>query len=268
MEVDKRSALLRILNDVRNMNDLQRENRKSVVQMRDTIDYYQELFESITSDNKATDKSVIREIRIELLRLSILANPATQELFRSKKKPPVLIGEVAKRLPTTNIPRQIIESIVKHQPESHYLTSTGFISLDPNVNLLVELLNPKESDKAVQISTVSGGGSGLATIELSLDSNLLNTGELMAVRNSNTALDEKGSLIARLSTESINEAVNGELIYCMTQVSSMSTIDIEQLILAPGHSLTVRMINRTNQSNFVGLNFSWWELPPVERSGV
>lgn len=55
--------------------------------MKDTIDHYQKLFESISSGIEIMNKNIIREIRVELLRLSILADPATQELFRSKKKP-------------------------------------------------------------------------------------------------------------------------------------------------------------------------------------
>lgn len=266
MDENEKTALLKILREVRKMNDLQLENSTSIVQMKDKIDYYQELFESINGRLGVIDKNIIREIRVELLRLTILANPATQELFRSKQKlipnhTDGLIREPEKRPPATSNPRPIIESSVKHLPESLFLTTTGAISLEPNESILVELLNPMESENTVRISNISGGGSGLLIIELLLNVNSLTSGKLMNVRNSNTALNEKGTTIAKVSTENINATVERELIYWKTAASNISVTEMsERLILAPGHSLMVRMTNQANQTNLAGLNISWWEV--------
>ncbi|KLU63479.1 hypothetical protein CEB3_c01460 [Peptococcaceae bacterium CEB3] len=84
MDDAEKAALLKILGGVRKLNDLQRENKQSVTQMRDAIiTHYQNIFQSVTSRNTASNKILVREIRVELLRLSILANPATQKLYRA-----------------------------------------------------------------------------------------------------------------------------------------------------------------------------------------
>ena len=85
MEEDEKNLLL-VLNEVREMNCLQRENKKQIDKMVDQINYYQDLFDSmVTKDNRNTNQSVVREIRANLLRLSILANPNMVEMYRSSK---------------------------------------------------------------------------------------------------------------------------------------------------------------------------------------
>lgn len=84
--VDDERNLLLVLNEVRKMNSLQRENRKSIDQMCDQITYYQDLFDSFVANNRNTDKSIEREIRADLLRLSILANPNMATMYRSNNR--------------------------------------------------------------------------------------------------------------------------------------------------------------------------------------
>ncbi|KLU63328.1 hypothetical protein CEB3_c03080 [Peptococcaceae bacterium CEB3] len=86
MDEAEKAALLKILDGVRKLNDLQRENKQSITQMRDDITHYQNIFQSVTSRNTASNKILVREIRVELLRLSILANPATQKLYRASSE--------------------------------------------------------------------------------------------------------------------------------------------------------------------------------------
>ena len=73
MEADEQNIL--VLNEVRNLNRSQRENKKSIDEMSHQITYYQDLFDTVIANNKNTNQSIIREIRANLLRLSILADP-------------------------------------------------------------------------------------------------------------------------------------------------------------------------------------------------
>ena len=57
------------------MNRLQRAKEQSIDEMSDQITYYQDLFDTVIANNKNTNQSIIREIRANLLRLSILADP-------------------------------------------------------------------------------------------------------------------------------------------------------------------------------------------------
>lgn len=66
------------------MNRLQRENNKSIDKMSDQIIYYQDL--TVIVNNRNTNQSIVREIRVNLLRLSILANPNMAAMYRSSKK--------------------------------------------------------------------------------------------------------------------------------------------------------------------------------------
>ena len=84
VEADEKNLL--VLNEVRKMNRLQRENNKSIDKMSDQITYYQDLFDTIIANNKNTNQSIVREIRANLLRLSILANPNMATMYRSSKK--------------------------------------------------------------------------------------------------------------------------------------------------------------------------------------
>jgi len=87
MESDERNLLL-ILDEVRKINRLQREHRKSIDQMSDQITYYQDLFDSVIANNKDLNQSIVRELRVGLLRLYILSNPKMMAMYRSNKKNP------------------------------------------------------------------------------------------------------------------------------------------------------------------------------------
>ncbi len=111
MEADERNLLL-VLNEVRKMNRLQRENRKSIDQMSDQITYCQDLFDSVIANNRTTNQSIVREIRADLLRLSILANPNTVAMYRSSKKKfqiaeSIYSSKLGESLQTTKKPEEI-----------------------------------------------------------------------------------------------------------------------------------------------------------------
>ena len=84
MEADEQNIL--VLNEVRNLNRSQRENKKSIDEMSHQITYYQDLFDTVIANNKNTNQSIIREIRANLLRLSILADPKMRTMYRSSKQ--------------------------------------------------------------------------------------------------------------------------------------------------------------------------------------
>ena len=84
MEEDEKNLL--VLNEVRKMNRLQRENNKSIDKMSDQITYYQDIFDTVIVNNRNANQSIVREIRSNLLRLSILANPNMAVMYRSSKK--------------------------------------------------------------------------------------------------------------------------------------------------------------------------------------
>ena len=86
MEADEKNLL--VLNEVRKMNRLQRENKQSIDKMSDQITYYQDLFDTVITNNRNTDQSIVREIRSNLLRLTILANPKMRAMYRNSKKSP------------------------------------------------------------------------------------------------------------------------------------------------------------------------------------
>jgi len=84
VEADEQNIL--VLNEVRNLNRSQRENKKSIDEMSHQITYYQDLFDTVIANNKNTNQSIIREIRANLLRLSILADPKMRTMYRSNTK--------------------------------------------------------------------------------------------------------------------------------------------------------------------------------------
>ena len=84
MEADEQNLL--VLIEVRKMNRLQRENKKSIDMMSDQITYYQYLFDTVIANNRNTNQSIVREIRSNLLRLTILANPKMRAMYRNSKK--------------------------------------------------------------------------------------------------------------------------------------------------------------------------------------
>ena len=77
-----------VLNEVIRMNRLQREKEQSIDEMSDQITYYQDLFDTVIANNKNTNQSIIREIRANLLRLSILTDPKMRTMYRSSKRNP------------------------------------------------------------------------------------------------------------------------------------------------------------------------------------
>jgi len=84
VEADEKNLF--VLNKVRKMNRLQRENKKSIDKMSACITYYQDLFDTVIVNNRNTNQSIVREIRANLLRLSILANPKMRSMYRNSKK--------------------------------------------------------------------------------------------------------------------------------------------------------------------------------------
>lgn len=68
------------------MNRLQREKEQSIDEMSDQITYYQKLFYSVIVHNRNTNQSIVREIRVNLLRLSVLADPKMRTMYRRGKE--------------------------------------------------------------------------------------------------------------------------------------------------------------------------------------
>jgi hypothetical protein len=81
VETDEKD-LIRVLKEVMNLNRLQREKKQSINEMSDKITFYQDLFDTAIANNKNTNQSIVREIRANLLRLSILANPKMRSMYR------------------------------------------------------------------------------------------------------------------------------------------------------------------------------------------
>jgi len=85
--------------------------------MSDQINYYQDLFDSmVTRNNRNTNQGVVREVRANLLRLSILANPNMAAMYRSSKmKSPIVETLYScgkdKTLQTTKKPEEIFSNI-------------------------------------------------------------------------------------------------------------------------------------------------------------
>ena len=75
-----------VLNEVIRMNRLQRAKEQSIDEMSDQITYYQDLFDTVIANNKNTNQSIVRQIRANLLRLSILADPKMRTMYRISKK--------------------------------------------------------------------------------------------------------------------------------------------------------------------------------------
>lgn len=171
MEADEKNLLL-VLNEVRILNRLQRENVKSIDEMSEQITYYQDLFDTVIVKNRNTDQNIEREIRANLLRLSILSNPKMRAMYRSGKMKSYIIESSDHRtLQITKNPVKILWN-PKQQDKWYYLTSTGFRSIEPDSYLLVELANPLGSDRLVHLSTISGGGLLSTTIEIILDGSM------------------------------------------------------------------------------------------------
>jgi len=171
VEADERNLLL-VLNEVRKMNSLQRENRKSIDQMSDQISHCQDLFDSVIANNRTTNQSIVREIRADLLRLSILANPNMATMYRNNNRKSITESLYSSERPgelTMKTPHKIFSNITKQLHESLYLSSTGFQTIEPNLYLLVELTNPLGSGKSLYLSTISGGGLLSTTIEIVID---------------------------------------------------------------------------------------------------
>ena len=262
MEADERNLLL-VLNEVRKMNRLQRENRKSIDQMCDQITYYQEIFDSFVANNRNADENIVREIRADLLRLSILANPNMATMYRSNNRKNIaesLYSSGRHGELKTKTPREIFPNISKQQHESFYLTSTGFQSIESNSYLLVELANPLGSSKSVHLSTISGGGLLSTAIEIILDGSIGTLGTLMTVSNSDTAFENNSIAKVRLSIEGVDSTLGGKVIRSIIQANRMTVMDWDgRLIIAPGHCIIIRMMNRAMETNCVSLNLSWWE---------
>ena len=127
MEADEQNLL--VLIEVRKMNRLQRENKKSIDEMSDQITYYQDLFDTVIANNRNANQSIVRDIRANLIRLSILANPKMRAMYRSgKKKSYIIESSDHRRLQITKNPVKILWN-PKQQSKWYYLTSTGFRSI-------------------------------------------------------------------------------------------------------------------------------------------
>lgn len=76
----------------------------------------------------------------------------------------------------------------------------------------------------------------------------------------NTAFENNGIAIARLSIEGVDSALGGKIIRSIIQANRMTFMDLDgRLIIAPGHFLIVRIMNQARRNNSVSLNLSWWE---------
>ena len=68
--------------------------------------------------------------------------------------------------------------------------------------------------------------------------------------NMNTAFENNGIAIARLSIEGVDSALGGKIIRSIIQANRMAVMDLDgHLIIAPGHCLIVRMMNRARKTN-------------------
>ncbi len=220
-------------------------------------------FDSIIANNRTTNQSIVREIRADLLRLSILANPNMATMYRNNTRKSIAESLYSSERPgelTMKTPYKIFSNITKQLHESFYLTSTGFQSIEPNLYFLVELANPLGSGKSLHLSTISGGGLLSTTIEIVIDGSFESVGTSMTISNSNTAIENDSIAMARLSIVGVDSTIGGKVIRSIIQANRMTFMDLDgRLIIAPGHFLIVRIMNQARRNNSVSLNLSWWE---------
>lgn len=101
MEEDK--VLLLLLNEIKEMSRLQRDEKRPIQEMSQRISDCQNFFNSVVENTNTTNQSVVREIRSHLLRFYILMNPETRNMYRTGKnvKPPELLYKTSHEFTST-----------------------------------------------------------------------------------------------------------------------------------------------------------------------
>jgi hypothetical protein len=83
LEEDK--VLLLLLDEIKEINHLEKEKKVDTIQqMSKKVSEYQNFFNSFVENSENPNQNIVREIRSYLLRLSILSNPETRNLYRTK----------------------------------------------------------------------------------------------------------------------------------------------------------------------------------------
>lgn len=257
METDDDRALLLMLGELRELNRLQSEHKKSIEQMTERIEYFQTMFESI--ENKGYLNGIlIREIRSNLLRLSILSNPETANMYRRKIDTKSGLyahydGSLAKNI--------IIDSMESVVQEDYYTLTTGVQVIETNSCLFLELTNPLGSGKAACISTISGGSEASTVIDLIRNGSLSAPGIVMTPRNLNTACRDNSVLAAKLISQNSDMTIGGQLLRSLIQTGDPVIINFHgRFVITENNSFTVCLRNINNTSNRLTINISWWEI--------
>ncbi|KLU63013.1 hypothetical protein CEB3_c05880 [Peptococcaceae bacterium CEB3] len=241
--VDDR-ALLLMLSELRELNRLRSENKRSIEEVVERLQHLQEVFDAI--ENKGyVNRTLIREINSNLLRLSILSNPETANMFR-------------RRIESTTVGQ--VELSRKRTDQGYYTVTTGLQVLEVEDYLLLEFVNPFRSERVICLSTTSIGSSGNTSIDICRNMPLACPGVALTPRNLNTGFNDSSFVTIKYAIRNNAVQEGGQLLSSFIQAEGPVMIDYQgRLILSEGNSLTFCLKNLANKSNVLTTNISWFE---------
>ncbi|MFA9456419.1 DUF6143 family protein [Halalkalibacter sp. AB-rgal2] len=180
------------------------------------------------------------------------------EVFNTEDQPLYTTNVSTLETPTVVIP---IEGLAAKDGVFYALT-TDSISVVANGFLTLQLTNPAGSGTQLFISRISGGASVNTSIAVLRNATFPQAGTSLIPRNTNFTLPDNSIATAKFISQVTDPTVGGVNLNTVVQPSGLFIIEYQgRIILNPNTTMVVRMTNRTNQTNLLSLNMSFWQDP-------
>lgn len=263
-----------ILEELREMNRINNENRKVIEQMADYIKDHQALVDVIIKDNRKTNEILMREIRSQLIKLAMIIKPESINDYRTNTKlisnteEPVYTALLGEKLDGTYQPLYTNDRgyLSVTDPSDRmailgilYTADTGVQSIDADAYLIMQLTNPAGSGKFIQIRG-SLGGSGISIVMELLGNASFTGGTSMTPINTNLGSANTSSANVKwISPGTTDPTTGGNLLFSYITNGGSLEVDFNGIIVVPEDTTLVLRLKNVDKKNDLVATISYWE---------
>lgn len=154
-------------------------------------------------------------------------------------------------------------SAIKSQQGNYYGITTGAQSVVANGFLVVQLTNPANSGKTINISSIRGGATVNTTLDVFKNATFAAAGTPLTPRNRNWAFADASAVTGKWLTQGTDPTTGGTLLASMIQTGGSVDVSYEGRIIIPSattdRQFYIRLTNNVNQANTLAVTIAWWE---------
>ncbi|PKM77868.1 MAG: hypothetical protein CVU90_05325 [Firmicutes bacterium HGW-Firmicutes-15] len=144
-----------------------------------------------------------------------------------------------------------------------YSVATGSQSIDASGYLALEVTNPADSNKMIEVIRIEGGTLTTTTIDILRNAPLAVSGFSLSPLNRNWNCTDSSAMTVKYITQATDPTSGGDLLTSVIQTSGKISMTYDGEFVLPGttsdNHFSLRIKNNTSEANTLSVSITWLE---------